>query len=58
MYRFLLYDRQQLEDVNGVNQIGQAFCQVSIPKTIFVDDCVCYPEIRESEDTVKLQEDI
>ena len=25
---------------------------------VFADDCVCYPEIKISEDTVKIQEDI
>ena len=25
---------------------------------LFADDCVCYPEIKEKEDTVKLQNDI
>ena len=25
---------------------------------LFVDDCVCYREIKENEDTVKLQNDI
>ena len=36
MYRFFLYDRQQLVVVNGVNQIGQTFCQVSVPKTFLL----------------------
>ena len=66
--------------VNGVNQIGPPFCQVS-PRAPFLDllfslyindvtediytelrlfanDCVYYREIKDIEDTVKLQEDI
>ena len=56
-----------------LNQIGSPFCQVFQraplsdhcyscyiirPIRLFVDDCVCYSEIRDSEDTVKHQEDI
>ena len=27
-------------------------------RLIFADDCVCYPEIKDAEDTLKLQKDI
>ena len=42
---FLLYINDITEDINSELRL-------------FADDCVCYREIKDTEDTVKLQEDI
>ena len=42
---FSLYINDITEDINS-------------ELTLFADDCVCYREIKDTEDTVKLQEDI
>ena len=43
------------EILNLIESVSEDFPSYS---SIFADDCVCYREIKDIEDTVKFQEDI
>ena len=38
--------------------INDIMSEIESEKRLFADDCVCYREIKDIEDTVKLQKDI
>ena len=50
---FLCYRKQRVV-VNGETP-GWAPVLCSVPQGLFADDCVCYREIREADDSLKLQ---